>query len=108
MKPQFENLPLKKDEENQRFELDVNGNIAFIDYKETSSTIALIHTEAPAALSGTGAAAALVEKTLQYIKEAGKTVSPYCPYVFAFIKKHPEWKSLVSTRFPQYDQLNAE
>lgn len=105
MKDKFINLPIIKNEEKSRFELDVDGHIAFIDYKETSSTIALIHTEAPSELAGSGAAAAIVEKTLQHIKDAGKTVSPYCPYVFAFIKKHPEWKELVSPRFPKFNEL---
>ena len=105
MKEKFNNLPVKKNEEKNRYELDVDGHIAFIDYKETNSTVALIHTEAPAELAGSGAASALVEKSLNLIKESGKTVSPYCPYVFAFIKKHPEWKELVSPRFPKYDEL---
>lgn len=106
MKAQFIDIPLHKNEETQRFELSYEGHTAFIEYKETSSTVALIHTEAPAALSGTGAAAALVEKTLQHIQESGKTVSPYCPYVYAFIKKNPQWKTLVSPRFPKYEELN--
>ena len=105
MKEQFEPIPVVKNEEKSRFELDVDGHIAFIDYKETSSNIALIHTEAPEELAGTGAAAALVEKTLVYIQEAGKKLLPYCPYVFAFIKKHPEWKALVAPHFPGYDKL---
>lgn len=105
MKDKFISLPLTKNEAKSRFELDVDGHIAFIDYKETSSTIALIHTEAPSELEGTGAAAALVEKTLNYIKESGKKVSPYCPYVFAYIKKNPEWKSLVSSLFPKYSEM---
>ncbi|MGJ1203443.1 GNAT family N-acetyltransferase [Sphingobacterium lactis] len=105
MKDQFLDIPLKKNEEKSRFELEVNGHIAFIDYKETNSTIALIHTEAPAELGGTGAASALVEKTLNFIKDAGKSISPYCPYVFAYIKKHPEWKEHVSPRFPKYDEI---
>ncbi|MVZ67160.1 N-acetyltransferase [Sphingobacterium sp. DK4209] len=105
MKEQFEPIPVVKNEEQGRFELNVDGHIAFIDYKETNSNVALVHTEAPSELAGTGAAAALVEKTLVYIEEAGKKVLPYCPYVYAFIKKHPEWKRLVAPHFPGYDQL---
>ncbi|CEN35539.1 conserved hypothetical protein [Capnocytophaga cynodegmi] len=56
-------------------------------------------------MAGTGTAAALVEKTLHYIEESGKQLMPYCPYVFAFIKKHPEWKRIVSPKFPAYDKL---
>lgn len=105
MKPEFENIILHKNQDQKRFELEVNNFIAFIDYKETENHIALIHTESPAELSGTGAASALVEKTLVYIKESGKKVLPYCPFVFAYIKKHPEWKTIVDEHFKGYDQL---
>ena len=105
MKTTFEAIPLNKNEEKQRFELIKEGHIAFINFKETGDKFALVHTEAPPELKGTGAAAALVEKTLNHIKESGKKVLPYCPYIFAFIKKNPEWKSLVSETFPNYSDL---
>ncbi len=105
MKPEFDNIPLVKNEDKKRFEIEVNGYFAFIDYKENSRQIALIHTESPKELAETGAAAAVVEKTLMYIEESGKKLLPYCPYVFAFIKKNPEWKGLVDERFEGYDKL---
>jgi hypothetical protein len=103
MKPEFENIPLIKAE--KRFEIELNGYFAFIDYRETTHEIALIHTEADPELAGTGAAAAVVEKTLNYIEESGKKLLPFCPYVFAFIKKHPEWKRIVDEKFEGYDNL---
>lgn len=105
MKPQFENIPLVKNEDKKRFEIESDGYFAFINYKETSQQIALIHTEAEPELAGTGAAAAVVEKTLKYIEESGKKLLPYCPYVFAFIKKNQEWKPIVEQRFEGYGKL---
>ena len=105
MKTEFENIPLVKNENPKRFELEYNGHLAFIDYKESDTHISLIHTEAAPELAGTGAAAAVVEKTLMYVENSGKSLLPYCPYVFAFIKKHPEWKRIVSEKFPSYDKL---
>lgn len=105
MKTEFENTALVKNEEKKRFEIEYNGHLAFIDYKETSQQIALIHTEAEPELAGTGAAAAVVEKTLIYIEDSGKKLLPFCPYVFAFIRKHPDWKRIVDERFETYDKL---
>lgn len=105
MKSELENIPLVKNEEKKRFEIELNNHFAFIDYKETSQQIALIHTEAEPQLAGTGAAAAVVEKTLIHIEESGKKLLPFCPYVFAFIKKNPEWKRIVDQRFEGYDKL---
>lgn len=105
MRPELESLQLVKNDEKQRFEFENNGHIAFIDFEEKEHFIALVHTEAPKELQGTGTAAALVEKTLQYIEKSGKKLMPFCPFVLAFIKKHPEWKPLVSEKFPGYGQL---
>ena len=107
MKPEFDELTLVKDEAKQRFYIEVDGHLAFInyDYAEGEHQIALVHTEAEPELLGTGAAAAVVEKTLQYIKENGKKLFPFCPYIFAYIKKHPEWKAIVAETFAGYDQL---
>ncbi len=105
MRPELESLQLVKNDEKQRFELENNGHIAFIDFEEKEHFIALVHTEAPEELQGTGTAAALVEKTLQYIEKSGKKLMPFCPFVLAFIKKHSEWKPLVSEKFPGYGQL---
>ena len=70
MKPEFEELTLVKDEAKKRFYIEVDGHLAFInyDYAEGEHQIALVHTEAEPELLGTGAAAAVVEKTLHYIK----------------------------------------
>lgn len=107
MKPEFEELRLVKDEGKKRFQIEVDGHLAFInyDYAEGEQQIALVHTEAEPELLGTGAAAAVVEKTLQYIKENEKKVLPFCPYIFAYIKKQPEWKAIVDENFTGYDQL---
>ena len=76
MKAEFENTPLVKNEEKRRFQIELNSHFAFIDYKENSHQIALIHTEAEPELAGTGAAAAVVKKTLTYIEESGKNYFP--------------------------------
>jgi Predicted acetyltransferase len=105
MKTEFEAIPLVKNENKKRFEIEIDGHFAFINYGEKEHQIALVHTETEPELAGTGAAVAVVEKTLEYIKESGKKLLPFCPYVFAYIKKHPEWKAIVDEKFGGYDQL---
>lgn len=99
MKEEFINLPLIKNEETKRFELTVDGHIAFIDYEENEKIIKLIHTESPEALAGRGAATALIEKTLNYLEENAYGLVPLCPLVFAYVKRHPEWKRLVPSKY---------
>ena len=105
MKEEFLALEVIKNDESNRFELTVDGIIAFIDFKQKDQLIKLIHTEVPEELGGRGVAAALVEKTLVFLETNNYTLYPYCPYVFAYIKKHPEWKRVVDSTFPKYEDL---
>lgn len=105
MKSKFENIPLVKNEEKRRFEIEINGKYAFINYGEFGNQTALVHTETEPNLKGQGAASALVEKTLGYLEEKNIKLLPFCPFVFAYIKKHPEWKRIVSKKFKGYDKL---
>jgi len=65
----------------------------------------LIHTEVPKKIGGKGVAAALVEKKMNYLEKHHNSVLPFCPYIFAHIKKHPEWKRIVDNSFKGYDKL---
>ncbi len=105
MKAEFIEVPLVKNEGKKRFEIERNGHFAFIDYKEVGNKMALIHTEAEPELAGTGAAGAVVEKTLHWIDEQKMVLLPYCPFVFSYIKRHPEWKRLVDPKFKGYEKL---
>ncbi|MEZ4881337.1 MAG: GNAT family N-acetyltransferase [Flavobacteriaceae bacterium] len=105
MNPEFITIPLVKNETKKRFEIEINGHFAFINYGEMGNQIALVHTEAEPELAGTGAASAVVEKTLSWIEQNNKTLLPFCPYVFAYIQKHPDWKRIVDKRFKAYDKL---
>ncbi|MFS4417492.1 GNAT family N-acetyltransferase [Maribacter sp. 2307ULW6-5] len=101
----YEDTPLQKNEDKKRFEINVDGHYAFIDYKPFGKGTALVHTETDPELAGKGAAAAVVKKTLQYFDDHKMTLFPFCPYVFAYIKRHPEWKRIVSPRFKGYGDL---
>lgn len=96
MHPEYESLPLVNNTAGHRFELAIDGHIAFILYRHVPGKTTLIHTEVPAELEGKGAGTAIVEKTLRYIEEQGDKLVPLCPFVRAYIKRHPEWKRIVS------------
>lgn len=84
-------------EEKKRFEFEVENKIAFIEYILTNENIMfLTHTEVPIALEGKGVGSAIVSKTLQYIKEKDYTLAPLCPFVAAYVKRHPDWKSILA------------
>lgn len=94
MKEEYKHLDLVKNETGNRFEMNVDGNTAIIEYKEYPGKIALLHTEVPPQLEGKGAATAIIEKTLDYIEKKNFKLIPLCPLVVAYIKRHPEWKRI--------------
>ncbi len=106
MKLEFEQIPLDKNTKDHRFEISFEGHKAFIDYKERTGKITLIHTEVEPELEGKGAATAVIEKTLEYIEQNNYKLIPLCPLVFAYIKRHPEWKRIVDDAFNGFQEKN--
>ena len=90
-------IPLVLNEEKKRFELVIEGKIAYIEYILSNENIMfLTHTEVPVGLEGKGVGSAIVSKTLNYIKEKGYTLAPLCPFVGAYLKRHPEHKDILA------------
>ena len=80
---------------NGRFELERDGQVAFLEYNLTGKILQLIHTEVPEALRGKGMASELAESAFQWAREHQVKVDVVCPYVAAYLKKHPEYSELV-------------
>lgn len=55
------------------------------------------HTGAPAALRGTGAAAALVDRLVADARAGGFGIVPLCSYVRARYERHPDWRDVMTT-----------
>lgn len=82
--------------EDNQYEFHIEGKVAFLEYVKSNDRIFLTHTEVPKSLGGQGIGTALIKKVLEKIdKEHELPIVPLCPFVAAYIKKHPEWKSLV-------------
>ncbi|MBC8768435.1 N-acetyltransferase [Arenibacter sp. BSSL-BM3] len=81
--------------EAKQYEYHIDGVIAKIEYIKAKDKIYLTHTEVPKELEGKGVASSLVKQVLEDIETKGLTLVPMCPFVAAYIKRHPEWKKLV-------------
>lgn len=92
----YEEIELINNEDIHNFEMFVDDQRAFIDYKTKDNKIYLVHTEVPKELQGQGVAEALVEKTFNYIEKHKLILVPLCSYIQAFLKKHPAWDRLLA------------
>lgn len=93
----MENNEFLINKDKKRFELMVDGHIAFIEYILSNDNIMfLTHTEVPKSLGGKGVGTAIVEKALNYIKEHNYTLAPLCPFVAKYLIRHPEWQSVLA------------
>lgn len=82
-----------------RYEAVVDGEMAgFLEYRLEPGRIALLHTEVDDALEGQGVGSRLVRFALERAQEGERSVVPWCPFVKAWIQRHPDFLSLVSFR----------
>ena len=89
-------------EQRHRYEVHVGGVTAgFTQYRvlEDGAVLAFDHTEVADGYSGLGLASKLVTFALDDVRAAGLRIRPYCPYVRAFIKRHPSYADLIEPGF---------
>ena len=78
-----------------RFELERNGHVATLQYTVAGHVLALLHTEIPESLRGSGVASALAQTAFDWARDHHMKVDVVCPFVAAFLETHPEYSDLI-------------
>ena len=87
---------IRHEPESRRFAADVDGATAYITYRETDGQILdLDHTFVPRASRGGGIASQLTAHALEYARQHGLRVMPSCPFVAAYVARHPEYREIL-------------
>jgi uncharacterized protein len=86
--------PVRDSKAKSRFELDVQGKVAFANYRMAPGTVIITHTETPRELRGRGIASELMNGALQLIRADGLKVVAGCGFVVDYLNKHPEFADL--------------
>ncbi len=73
-----------------RYELNIDGQIAVVEYERTPRSIVLRHTEVPPALRGRHLGDVLVTGALARARSEGLQIVVVCPFIRAFLQKHPD------------------
>ena len=91
----LDQVPIRNSPDKNRFEAPLNGAVAIAEYMDRGKMIVFTHTEVPEGYEGKGIGGKLVKFALDYAREHEKQVMPLCPYVAAYLKRHPEYQDLV-------------
>jgi predicted GNAT family acetyltransferase len=82
-----------------RFEVTLEGDAAFAEYRLSGDHITLPHTVVPDAFAGKGVGSALAKAALDYAREHHLKVKPSCTFMASYIAKHPQYHDLVHPDF---------
>ncbi len=91
-----EQVVVTNNEGAQRYEVKVDEQRAVLTYERRGDHITYLHTGVPPALEGHGIASKLAHFALEEARAQHLHVVPACPFVAAYIRRHPEYLSLLT------------
>ena len=89
-----ENLKVVHNPEQNRFEVELEGQLAKLDYMVDGDNIIMTHVGVPYEFRGHGVAGAITKAGLEYAKSKSLRVIPMCSYVAAYIRRNPQYAEL--------------
>lgn len=101
-------LTVTDNKEKHRYELKFGDTdaLAILAYHEHGNTITLVHTEVPEELEGHGLGGKLAKYALEDARARGLEVVASCPFVSAYIRRHPDYMSLLTG--PEKERLSKK
>lgn len=82
-----------------RFQVELQGEYATIEYRYYKKNMAFMHTTVPDAFRGKGVAAAMAVAALNFAQAEHRKIMLYCPFVAKYVREHPEYHALVDTAY---------
>lgn len=88
-------VTVKNEVDRLRYEAHVGADLAgFVDYQLAPDLVVLTHTEVDEAFEGQGVGSALARRALDDVRDGGLKVLIICPFITAWMSKHPEYGDL--------------
>jgi len=89
-------LAVADNPDQARYEITADGEIAgFINYHLRGGAISLLHAEIEPRSRGNGLGGRLVRDMLDWARDRGLEVLPFCPFVRNWIAEHRDYADLV-------------
>ena len=92
-----EQVVVTRNEDESRWEARIGGELAgFAAYHLTQELIVFTHTEVEPKFEGRGVGGVLARTALDEVaREGTRKVMPLCPFIKAWIQRHPDYVPLV-------------
>jgi predicted GNAT family acetyltransferase len=90
-------IEVRDNPDESRYEASLDGTaIGFAYYDLRPDLVVFTHTEVEPEAEGKGVASTLIGQALDDVRGRGLKIVPLCPFVRAFLKRHPEYTDLVA------------
>ncbi|GGF71945.1 GNAT family N-acetyltransferase [Wenyingzhuangia marina] len=89
-------MEIEHQKEKNRFVLNVDGDIAIVEYNIKNEIMYLTYSEVPSNLRGQGIGKILVEKTFEQLTKEGYKAVAICSYVKLIAERSNKWKDIIS------------
>lgn len=88
--------------ERRRFEAHIDGElIGFVDYIPLPGKVIATHSQVAEEHEGKGYGSQLVRGMVELLRADGRLLQPLCPYVGAWLRRHPDEADVVDPTTPQ-------
>ncbi len=95
----MEDLKIINNKELSRFEIQLEEEIATLEYRFYKNNLALMHTQVPPGMKGKGIGSKLVLSAIDFAIKEHKKLMLYCPFAAKFVKEHEEFHKYVDAHF---------
>ncbi|WP_420111223.1 GNAT family N-acetyltransferase [Pseudactinotalea sp.] len=90
-------IAVRDEEKDNRYVAERDGEmLGFAGYTRTEGVTTFTHTVVHPENEGQGVGSTLISGALDAERAAGRSIVPVCPFVVAYVKRHPEYADLVS------------
>lgn len=90
-------IAVRDDETGYHYVAERDGNVlGFAAYARAGGVTTFTHTVVYPENEGQGVGSTLVRSALDAERAAGRSIVPVCPFVVAYVERHPEYADLVS------------
>ncbi len=92
-------LTVRDNLEARRYEAVLDGEVVGIaQYRSVPGRIVFTHTEVDDAVEGQGIGSRLAAGALDDVRQRGLRATLHCPFISAYVRRHPEYADIVDTR----------